>query len=176
MKVHLSWGKKDKAGVLSFVVEECLSKAEADKLRQHGPERIVNLPKEERLKVLGTLVGAKADFVNARIETDMILPAQKTGLLNWISAQHDVEPKWRQEIVREIGELKVALDEKEMDAFAAKLANLKLGVGVTQHETQMIYELSDAVKEAQRSGNVTEYEKAKKALDAYVASLMPKRE
>jgi len=78
--------------------------------------------------------------------------------------------------VREIGELKVALDEKEMDAFAAKLANLKLGVGVTQHETQMIYELSDAVKEAQRSGNVTEYEKAKKALDAYVASLMPKRE
>ncbi len=72
MKVHLSWGKKDKAGVLSFVVEECLSKAEADKLRQHGPERIVNLPKEERLKVLGTLVGAKADFVNARIETDMI--------------------------------------------------------------------------------------------------------
>jgi hypothetical protein len=126
--------------------------------------------------VLQELIGEKADFVNARMERDMILPSQKAGLRNWINSQKDVEPKYRREIEREIAELNTALDGDQLHAFSEKLASLSLGVAVTRHEKEMIYKLTDAANAALRSGDEAEFNEAKAALDAYVASLMPKSE
>ncbi|HXL98636.1 MAG TPA: hypothetical protein VN932_01805 [Rhizomicrobium sp.] len=178
MKIRFGWNRKDKFGPLSISVEECLSKEEANKLRQQDFNRIIHMTSEERLKLFATLFGErKAAFVNSRLESDMILPNQKAGLMNWINGIKDVEPKWRKEIVREISALDKALNESEMEAFMEKLAELKLGVGVTLEEAQMIFDLSKAANEAKKKfetgGSVFEYDLAKKALDEYVVSLKP---
>jgi hypothetical protein len=178
MKIHFGWSRKNKLNPLSISIEECLTKSEADRLKQQDIERIMAMTRQERLKFFTSLIGEqKANFVNGRFENDLLPPQQKTGLMNWINNTKDVEPKWRKEIIREISGLDTALDEKEMDAFMRKLAKLKLGAGVTFEETKMIYDLTAAANAAMKKldagASMAEFQKAKKALDDHVASLMP---
>ncbi len=62
-----------------------------------------------------------------------------------------------------------------MDSFIEKLVELKLGIGVTFEEAQVLTDLSRKAQEAKKKlevgGSAADYEKARKDLEDYVAVL-----
>ncbi len=57
MKISLRWGNKAKSSPAMLVMEECLSKEEADKLRLVNFERLVEMETEGRIDFLSKLFG-----------------------------------------------------------------------------------------------------------------------
>ena len=179
MKLSFNWSRKDRSKPLGFSVEDCLSTHEANRLRELDFTLVGRMDSVERVKLFTEMLGEqKAIFVNTRLERDVILPNQKAGLMNWLSGLEDIEPKWRNEMEREIANLAKPLDKTDMNSFIRKMAELKVGVGVTHDEQRTIFDLHNKVQEAKRvwtaGGSATAYNEALRAYESYVASLMPK--
>jgi ADP-heptose:LPS heptosyltransferase len=176
MKISFNWHKKDKSKPFGFLIEECLSKDEADKLKGIDFEKLIDFDRHERVNFLIKIVGEdKAAWLNSRIEKDFILKYQKKGLMAWVDDSPNIEPKWRKEIVRKISALEKPLDKKEYDDFLEELVGLSLGVGVTQEETQIITDLCKRLDDAKiamdNGGSKLDFEIAQKALDDYMDML-----
>jgi hypothetical protein len=176
MKISFNWNIKDKSKPFGFFMEECLSKDEADKIKKLDLEKILLMDSEERLSIFSGLLGKeKADWFNARFEKDLVLKNQKAGMMNWINNDKEIKPKWRKEIIRKISELEKPLYKEKLDNFMEELADLKLGVGITLEEAQMITDLckkaNDAKVKMDNGGSKTDYEIAHKNLEDYVEML-----
>ena len=157
------------------MIEECLTKEEAAKLKHLNIERIMLLTAEERIDLFSSLIGSKANWFNSRFEKDFILKPQKAGLLEWANKK-EMKDKFRKEIIRRISELEKALNPEEEKNFMGELTKLALGVGVTREEEQTIFDLSKKADEARLrmlngSGSREDYEKACKVFEAYVEEL-----
>ncbi len=141
MKISFNFFKRDKSKPLIFL-EECLTVDEASKVKALDFETILNAGKEERLSIFNQFLNEdKAIWLNSRFEVDIILKNQKEGLMSWINNDKEVEPKWREEIIRKISELKEPLSKEDENKFIEDLAELKLGLGVTREEAQKITDL-----------------------------------
>ena len=174
MKISFNWNRKNKSNPFARAVEDCLSKEEADKLKFLDIEKILLLSTEERLRIFSSLIGSKAEWFNSRFEKDYVLNNQKAGMLNWAN-KTKMEEKFRQEIVRKISNLEKMLNPAEEESFINELANLALGIGVTQEEEKTLIELSHKADEArlkmENGGSKEDYEKAHNLLQAYVNKL-----
>lgn len=176
MRLSFNWFKKDKSKSFGFSLEECLSEDEADKIKRLDFEKLIDADREDRLNIIIKAIGKdKAEWLNSRIEKDFILKNQCQGLMNWVNNDQSIEPKWRKEIIRKISALEKPLNKKEEEDFFKELANLKLGIGVTSEETQMITDLCKKADEAKlemdNGGSKVDYEIAQKKLDDYVEKL-----
>jgi hypothetical protein len=173
MKLPFKWGNKPKSHQLATrVMENCLSKEEADRLLEVDPQRLIDMDVAERITFLSAIFGdAKARFVNARLEAEIILPGQADGLMKWAEDMEDVAPKWRAEIKREILAVDKVLNEQEMRILLERLVKLKLGIGVTLEEAQRITELLRKADEAKARGSAEQYAQACQDMDDYIASI-----
>lgn len=152
--------------------EFCLSKEEANKLRNLDIKKMILMGSEERLGIFSKLIGVeKADWVNARFEKDLVLKNQKEGMLNWVK-KTEMKDKYREEIIRKISKLEKTLSAKERDAFLTELAEIALDIRLTQEEVETIFNLSRKAEEAKENmengGSKEDYAKAQNNIRDYV--------
>ena len=171
MKISFNWGKKTISNPLGVVLEECLAKEEAGKIKQLDIEKVLLLGTEERIKLFSSAIGDKAEWFNSKFEKDYVLKNMKQGLLNWVD-KTEMKEKYRKDILSRIAKLENMLSAEEQEKFIEKLANLAIGVGTTEEEEQTITDLCNRANEAhlrmQNGGSREDYEKAQSALDTYV--------
>jgi hypothetical protein len=89
-------------------------------------------------------------------DENLTLAEQQNALIDW-ATNADMEPKWRKEIMRKISKMGRVLDGDEYERFITELAELKLGIGVTEDETLEIIRLSKIANAAKENGNESEY-------------------
>jgi hypothetical protein len=175
MKISFNWNWKDKSRPLGFFLEECLSKEDAIKIKQLNIEKILLLDRRERVVIFSNLIGEeKATWLNSHFEKEFVLKNQKAGMLAWANSM-DMKEKNRVEIIRKISLLENALTTAEQDEFIKDLADLALGIKITEEEEKMINTLCEKANAAQtrmeHGGSREEYEKAQALLDSYVEKL-----
>ena len=175
MKLSLSWSWR-RPLTLEAVIFECLSSEEAARLMRLPLIGLDATAPEQRTALFATAVGiAKATMVNEQLEAKVLLPNQKMGLLRWLKAERDVNPKSRKEIRREIDSLDRFLYGRDLERFMERLAELRSGSGVTFAEAAEITRLSRGVqlaKDSMEAGRgAEEYQAAQRAFHAYVEKL-----
>ncbi len=112
----------------------------------------------------------RIDSTGSTTVEHLSLAEQQNVLIDWAS-NAEMESKWRKEIMREISKMDKALTDAEWARFIKELAKLKLGVGVTIEEANMIVKLCNRIDEAKISmengGSRAAYEKARADLENY---------
>jgi hypothetical protein len=81
-------------------------------------------------------------------DKSITLAEQQNALIEW-ATNIDMEPKWRKEIMRKISKMDRVLEGDEYERFITELAELKLGIGVTEDEALEIMRLSEKANAAQ---------------------------
>ena len=174
MRISFSWGKKTAANPLGVMIEECLTKEEAAKIKQLDIEKVLLMTTKDRINALLPLIGSKTEWFNAKFEKEFVLKNKKQGLLNWAN-KTEMKEKYRKDIVNRISKLEDVLSPEEEEKFIEVLANLAIGVGTTEEEEKTITDLCNKANEAhlkmQDGGSREDYEKAQTALDAYIEEL-----
>jgi hypothetical protein len=157
----------------------CLPKEFTDKFKQAikdgtiNPETIMELEtSEQRRAFLEPIVGKEnVQWVNAQLESKLILKNQQAGMLRWAQSVAGLTQTKRADLVERINKLDKVLNPAEQDAFLADLAAQKLGVSVTAEEAQKIATLAKKASEAKAGGVAKEYGDAYVELENYVNSL-----
>lgn len=112
----------------------------------------------------------RRDSIDATTVGSLSLSEQQHILIDWAN-NTDIKPKWHKEIMREISKMDKALSDSEFDLFIEELAKLKLGIGVTMEEANVIVELSKRIDVAktnmENGGSRVAYDKARADLENY---------
>jgi hypothetical protein len=103
-------------------------------------------------------------------DKSITLAEQQNALIEW-ATNIDMEPKWRKEIMRKISKMDRVLEGDEYERFITELAELKLGIGVTEDEALEIMRLSEKANAAKESGNEADYIAARTEFNDYVEEL-----
>lgn len=129
----------------------CLPTAERNKLRDALKDKTVTmrdlygLASADRRKLLEKYVGEDfAQVVNAKFEAAMV-SSQKTAISNWIKSATTAKDPIRRDMLKKVERIKEALTTGEQGDFLADLAEMKLGIAVTEEEAQTIIKLKKAV-------------------------------
>ena len=115
------------------------------------------------------------DYLHQIADNKMTLAEQQNWFIEWAS-NAEMKPKYRSDVMKKIASMDRALDGEELDAFIQQLAELKLGVAVTDEEILRIVELSNKVDEAKESGDKAAYDKAVTELEDYRDGLIAEAE
>ena len=95
------------------------------------------------------------------------LAEQQNYFIDW-AVNAEMDPKWRREIMRRISKMDRVLIGDEYDNFIRELAELKLGIGITEEEILEIMRLSrDADEARNKMNNGGSKEEYRTALDMY---------
>lgn len=131
----------------------CLPTAERNKLRDALKSGTVSindlygLKSADRRKLLAKYVGEDfAQVVNAKFEAAMV-SSQKTAITNWIKSATTAKDPIRRDMLKKVERIKEALTTGEQGDFLADLAEMKLGISVTEEEAKTIIELKKVVDE-----------------------------
>lgn len=129
----------------------CLPTAERNKLRdalKNGTVTIrdlYGLASADRRKLLTKYVGEDfAQVVNAKFEAAMV-SSQKTAITNWIKSATTAKDPIRRDMLKKVERIKEALTTGEQGDFLADLAEMKLGISVTEEEAKTIIKLKNDV-------------------------------
>lgn len=129
----------------------CLPTAERNKLRdalKNGTVTIrdlYGLKSADRRKLLEKYVGEDfAQVVNAKFEAAMV-SSQKTAITNWIKSATTAKDPIRRDMLKKVERIKEALTTGEQGDFLADLAEMKLGISVTEEEAKTIIKLKNDV-------------------------------
>ena len=129
----------------------CLPTAERNKLRDALLKKTVTindlygLKSTDRRKLLAKYVGEDfAQVVNAKFEAAMV-SSQKTAISNWIKSSTSAKDPIRRDMLKKVERIKEALTTGEQGDFLADLAEMKLGIAVTEEEAKTIIQLKKAV-------------------------------
>lgn len=129
----------------------CLPTAERNKLRDALKSGTVTirdlygLKSADRRKLLAKYVGDDfAQVVNAKFEAAMV-SSQKTAITNWIKSATTAKDPIRRDMLKKVERIKEALTTGEQGDFLADLAEMKLGISVTEEEAANIIRLKNEV-------------------------------
>lgn len=129
----------------------CLPTAERNKLRDALLNKTVTindlygLKSADRKKLLTKYVGEDfAQVVNAKFEAAMV-SSQKTAISNWIKSATTAKDPIRRDMLKKVERIKEALTTGEQGDFLADLAEMKLGISVTEEEAATIIKLKNDV-------------------------------
>ncbi|MCR4307107.1 MAG: hypothetical protein NUV80_00945 [Candidatus Berkelbacteria bacterium] len=131
----------------------CLPKFNREKLAKALKGGDISLAKlyamsdAERNVIFKQYVGADfAAFVNAKFEQAM-LSNQKKALANWITRTISRSDPIRRDMLKKVEKIQRFLSPDEESGFLKDLAELKLGMNVTEEEAQTILKLKDKIDE-----------------------------
>lgn len=129
----------------------CLPTAERNKLRDALKSGTVTirdlygLKSADRRKLLAKYVGDDfAQVVNAKFEAAMV-SSQKTAITNWIKSATTAKDPIRRDMLKKVERIREALTTGEQGDFLADLAEMKLGINVTEEEATNIIRLKNEV-------------------------------
>lgn len=119
------------------------------------PERMLKATSKERQTLLGGIIGPEnAGWVNAALESKILLKDQKRGMVSWAKKVGGLTPEVRRDLLSTIQKHKGVFDPKTADAFLESLAAKKLGVEVTFDEAKNVSSLASEV--AKKKGFIKE--------------------
>ena len=163
----------------------CLLKKDADafvealKDGRITPEKMIAMTSAERRAFFSDLVGSEnAKFVNAQLESKLLLKDQNRGMTTWAKNIAGLSKKEKADLTEKVSKLDHVLDPKEKEQFLSDFAEKKLGVGVTSDEAKNILNLSKKAaalknENPKMSGVSDEYLNASQDLRNYIDSLKP---
>lgn len=128
----------------------CLPKDKRDELKAAFKSGDISLAKlyemtsDERNKLFSKYVGDSASLVNARMEQAM-LSSQKKALSNAIKGMVELKDPIRRDMLQKVKRIEKFLTPDEELGFLDDLAEVKLGLRVTEEEAQMILDLKNNV-------------------------------
>jgi hypothetical protein len=133
----------------------CLPPEVTDKFKQAlvrgklDPEKLAQLSSAERHKLFSEIVGeGNAKWVNAQLESKLLLKNQQAGLLSWAKNVAGVTPEVRRDLITRINKMDKVLDPEDAKAFYQDLAAQKLGFEVSQGEARQIANMSQRLRAA----------------------------
>jgi hypothetical protein len=109
--------------------------------------KLYSMDDAERNIIFKQYVGKDfASFVNAKFEQAM-LSNQKKALAKWITSTISPKDPIRRDMLKKVDRIKKFLEPVEEKGFLKDLADLKLGLKVTEEEAQTILKLSNQIDE-----------------------------
>lgn len=109
--------------------------------------------------------------LNMADDDKIMLVEQQNRLAEW-ATRTEMDPEWRKEIINRISKMEKALSGQELDNFTKELAELKLGIGITENEARIVVELSQKIQKAKEKmdagGNRMDYDKARADMEKYI--------
>lgn len=127
---------------------------EALRNREVDPAKLQDMTSEERRNALAPFVGKdNAAQVNALFESKLLLKNQKAGMISWAKRVAGISPEVKRDMLTRIEKLDKALSAKELDIFLEDLVATRLGIGVSENEAKVIFELSKQVEQTKSKAN-----------------------
>jgi hypothetical protein len=120
-----------------------------------SPEKLNAMESAERRKFFESFMNATdAKETNILFEKKVLLKNQERGLIRWAEQLTGVTNKQREAIVEKIQKtqaerLKRTFNPEDEETFLNDLVDSRLGIGVTEEESKVIFELSSKIQEGQ---------------------------
>ncbi len=131
----------------------CLPKQNRNKLRNAlksgdiSIEKLYKMTDAERNIIFRQYVGKDfAPFVNGKFEQAM-LSNQKKAMVNWIEQTTKFKDPIRRDMIKKVERIKKVLSPNEESGFLKDLAEMKLGINVTEEEAKTILNLKKNIDE-----------------------------
>jgi hypothetical protein len=131
----------------------CLPKSEREKLstalrsKDITIARLYDMTSEERNTMLAVYVGKDfASAVNARFEQAMV-SNQKKAMKNWIERTLSQNDPIRRDMLKRVERVKKVLTPTEENGFLKDLAEMKVGLTVTEEEASTILKMKETIDE-----------------------------
>lgn len=110
-------------------------------------DKLYKLSEVDRRTLLTRFVGEEnARFVNAKFEQAM-LSRQKNALANWIKATTSFKDPIRKDMLKKVERIEKFLEADKEHGFMEDLAEMKLGIKVSEIEAKTILELKTRIDE-----------------------------
>lgn len=147
------------------VAQEFLKRLKSGEI---NPEKLNAMESAERRKFFESFMSeADAKETNILFEKKVLLKNQERGLIRWAEQLTGVTNKQREAIVEKIRKtnaerLKRTFSPDDEEKFLEDLAESRLGIGVSEEESRVIFELAGKIEEGQQLFNKnTIYDKLK---------------
>lgn len=115
-----------------------------------NPNELATMSSVNRREFLSKYVGeSQAKRVNAEFESKMLLKDQQKGYLSWAKNVSGIRPQTRRDLISKIERMNPILTPEDESAFLEDLASTRLGIDITEAESQKIANLSRNVSEAE---------------------------
>ena len=134
----------------------CLIKTDAAKLLKAfkdgsiDPGKLSEMTSEERNTFFQKYTSKEnATKVNALFESKQLLKNQKQGYITWAKQITGISSAAKRDIITRIQKMERVLSPQENEQFLKDLAQTKLGLGVSQAEAKIIFDLSKKVQDTE---------------------------
>jgi len=117
-------------------------------------ETMIKATSAQRLEILSNVIGPEnAHWVNAALETKILLKDQNRGMVSWAKNVANVSPKVRADMISMIQKNDRIFDPNTPNDFLASLASKKFGTDISFDEAKTVTDLAAQEKAAKAAVN-----------------------